>query len=210
MPSIEFIQYTKRALPHIQLSDCVLFVTWHLAFSIKEEVKDKLTKSILINKYDNTNIKKCATNTNLDQFYDYDSVLDAKQDIRINISLPPHSDIVKQALLYYNGNKYELYAFCIMPNHVHAVMKPLLKGIETYYTISEIMHGIKSYTSHKINKLSKTSGKVWQAESFDHVVRDETELREILNYVINNPVKAGFVDKWDEWYGTYINARFMQ
>ncbi|MBN1145730.1 MAG: hypothetical protein JXA78_00630 [Anaerolineales bacterium] len=47
-------------------------------------------------------------------------------------------------------------------------------------------------------------GVFWQAESYDHVARDDRELERILQYVIYNPVKAGLVLEWEKWPWTYL------
>ncbi len=57
--------------------------------------------------------------------------------------------------------------------------------------------------------IQNKKGKIWQTESYDHVIRDEKELISIIDYVINNPVKSGLAEKWEEWMGTYICKRFI-
>ncbi len=65
------------------------------------------------------------------------------------------------------------------------------------------MHMLKGYSAHEANGVLKRQGKFWQAESYDHFVRDGAELERIIYYVVNNPVKAGLVDDWDQWPWTY-------
>jgi putative transposase len=212
--SPEFVQNTKRVLPHIQLKDCVLFITWRLAFNLPQYVIDALIERKHYNTANSQNDTTILTVTQrskfqLEHFYYFDTLLEKCNSDRVDLSQSPILDIVSNTIHNDSGNKYDLYAFCIMPNHIHIVIKPLLKSANEYFPIAEIMRVLKSVTAHKINNIKNTSGKVWQTESYDHVIRDEAEFTEILNYVINNPVKAGFVECWDKWSGTYIDKRFV-
>jgi REP element-mobilizing transposase RayT len=66
-------------------------------------------------------------------------------------------------------------------------------------TLGVIMKSLKGYTAHEANRLLGRKGEFWEAESYDHFVRDDTELARIINYVLNNPVKAGLVKDWRDW-----------
>ena len=68
---------------------------------------------------------------------------------------------------------------------------------------SEIMHSLKRYTARQANLILEREGQFWQHENYDHVIRDDGELDRIINYVIENPVKAGLVQHWRDWEWTY-------
>jgi len=88
---------------------------------------------------------------------------------------------------------YELYAFVIMPNHVHLLIQPLVP-------LARITKSLKGYTARRANQiLDRTGSPFWQYESFDHWVRNEPELLKIINYIEYNPVAAGLVGKPEEW-----------
>jgi len=74
-----------------------------------------------------------------------------------------------------------------------------------YFDLSEIMKGIKGASARQINRILDTTGKIWQEESYDRIIRDENEFMEKLNYMYNNPVAAGLVDDPEE-YKFYIRA----
>ena len=95
---------------------------------------------------------------------------------------------------------YNLVAIVVMPDHVHLILQPLSK-----YNLSRIMKGIKGVTAILINKNRKSKGSIWQAESFDRIIRNQEELSEKLNYMINNPVKKGLGDDPMNYHGWYIN-----
>ena len=93
---------------------------------------------------------------------------------------------------YFEGERYELVAACVMPNHVHAVFAPL-HG----HGLADILHSWKSFTSKEANKLLGTTGQFWEREYFDRLIRNAAELERTVRYVVENPVKAGLKDwRW--------------
>ena len=82
---------------------------------------------------------------------------------------PATASIVEGALLHFQGDRYLLSAWCVMPNHVHVVVTP-----HHDHSLSGILHSWKSFSAHEINRrLNKRTGKIWEEEAFDHIVRDE-------------------------------------
>lgn len=77
------------------------------------------------------------------------------------------------------------------------------------YIVTKILQDLKRFTAGKCNKILNRSGAFWQHESYDHVVRDEKELKRIVRYVLNNPVKAGLCEKWEDWQGNYCNFELL-
>lgn len=65
---------------------------------------------------------------------------------------PSQRDIVLKAIKYLDGKKYLLYAAVVMPDHFHLVIQPVEKGDGALYSLSEIMHSLKSFTAYKIDK----------------------------------------------------------
>ena len=112
---------------------------------------------------------------------------------------PDIAKIMRGAIEYFDGGRYKLHAWCIMPNHVHAIAEPFA-GFE----LSQIVHSWKSFTAKKINRELGRTGSVWQQETYDHIIRSKTEYLDLMDYVWNNPVKAGLRDcpKWRIDLGT--------
>ena len=103
-----------------------------------------------------------------------------------------NAEILANALRHFDGKRYHILAWCVMPNHAHAVLK-LAPGEQ----LDKVLHSWKSFTSHEINKHNGTNGSIWQKESYDHLIRDGDDLRNQVGYVLDNPIKAGLVDwKW--------------
>jgi len=90
-----------------------------------------------------------------------------------------------------------------MPNHMHVVFRPLHDADDPYPSVTAIMQSLKGYTAYEANRLLSRTAQFWPRESHDHWVRNSDELRRIVEYVINNPVKAKLVDHWQDWSWTY-------
>ena len=82
---------------------------------------------------------------------------------------------------------YELYAFVVMANHMHLLIRPQIDP-------SRLLKSLEGATAREANKLLKRTGEpFWQKESYDHWVRNQAEFERITAYIENNPVKAGLV-----------------
>jgi cobalamin-dependent methionine synthase I len=111
--------------------------------------------------------------------------------------------IVLDCILYWNERRYELYAACVMPDHVHILIEPQVRSQSSkateFYSLTEILHTLKSFTAHKINELEEKSGPVWERESFDRVIRSESDLQEKFNYITRNPWDAGVAQPGEDY-----------
>lgn len=152
-------------------------------------------------------------------FAKYDGLLD--NDPRIQWLRQPHvATVIRDNLYHHHGDKYRLWAYCVMPNHVHVLLQPTSTDERTnpnrvfdpesqeclsdefsdrLSPLSSIMHSLKSYTANRANVLLERSGQLWQHESYDHWVRDDAELERVAEYIAYNPVRAGFVSAPEQW-----------
>ncbi|MDY6804236.1 MAG: transposase [Cyanobacteriota bacterium] len=124
----------------------------------------------------------------------------------------PARKLVLDSCLFFNLKRYEVFAAVIMTDHVHLLIQPWQKlgnnngwqlgdnhhrrdacstGFTEYWSVSSIMHSIKSFTSKQIPKVMKHIGTVWEDESHDHIIRDERDFLNTWEYIRQNPVKAG-------------------
>lgn len=115
-------------------------------------------------------------------------------------------EIVLRAILHEDGQKYHLYAACVMPDHVHLLIEPGMDDGEKPVPLSQILHTLKSFTAHEINKAANTTGPVWEKESFDRLIRSESDLQEKFSYITRNPWDDGIVGntkdyRWVWWPG---------
>ena len=105
------------------------------------------------------------------------------------------ADLVAGAIRFFEGQRYELHAWVVMPNHAHVVVWPM-----PGHSLSDILHSWKSFTSHKINKLLPTKVvPFWQSESYEHLIRDDDDLHRCCHYTLANPVNAGLCAEPHVW-----------
>jgi len=112
--------------------------------------------------------------------------------------------VIRSAVHGHERRQYELYVACVMPDHVHLLFEPQPKeigaeGQSVFWSLSEILQGIKSSTAHRINKERCATGSVWWRESFDRLIRSETDLQEKFAYICRNPCDSN-VAKQSENY----------
>ena len=104
------------------------------------------------------------------------------------------AQMVQNALLYFDGERYVLHAWVVLPNHVHVLFTP-----KAGHEMSEIAHAWKSFTAHEGNKALQRAGEFWQREPFDRYIRDEKHFTNAVAYIENNPVKAGLCQTPEDW-----------
>jgi REP element-mobilizing transposase RayT len=103
------------------------------------------------------------------------------------------ASVIQENLLRFDGIRYRLLAWVIMPNHVHT----LIEIQET--PLATIVRSWKSYTANEANRLLGRAGTFWQPEYFDRYMRDQEHLAKAIRYIENNPVKARLVRLPAEW-----------
>jgi len=107
---------------------------------------------------------------------------------------PRIGSLVEHAMFFFDGERYHLLAWCVMPNHVHVLIETR-PGLE----LGVLLHSWKSWSAHEANKLLGRKGTFWQREYFDRFIRDGEHYENVLRYVENNPVKAGLVHVAEDW-----------
>jgi putative transposase len=215
----------RRTLPHWYVPGAAHFITYRLYGSLPVAVIRELKKrkEHLLAKPSAMPPVDYHTYVNKLMFAAYDQSLDQApgehwlRDSRV-------ASMVRGNLYHHDGSKYYLHAFCIMPNHVHVLLTPnpdevsnstsdddtdLGERPDARSPLSKIMHSLKSYTANQANKFLRRSGAFWQAESYDHWVRDDNEMERILNYIRANPVKAGLVSKHEDWFWSSCHDRYL-
>jgi Rad3-related DNA helicase/REP element-mobilizing transposase RayT len=177
---------TGRHLPHWQQEGCTYFVTFRLADSIPE---DKLVQwQMELREWLRRHPEPRTTGQEQEYAEQFAERFHRWLDEGMGecwLRQPGISALVEEALRFFDGQRYWLGHFTVMPNHVHVLVRPA--GDDA---LSEILHSWKSFTAKKINALLEREGKVWQDESFDCIVRDEAQLAQFTAYVHENPAKA--------------------
>jgi REP element-mobilizing transposase RayT len=171
---------TRRGyLPHWTKESATYFVT----FRLRDSLPSFVAKRIISEKGNKSHV---AIERYLDECHGECLLRD-----------PAHARVVANAIEHFHGVRYELYAYCVMPNHVHIILQPYAN-----YSLSQIMHSIKSFTSSEVNRMSGRSGSLWQVESFDHLVRTAKQLYVLVRYVASNAERAG-LSEWPWQWPTF-------
>ncbi len=190
--------FHRRNLPHLHYNEGDYFVTFRLKDSIPLDVLTKLRENLEKNS-EELSIKEKRL------FKKYDDLLDSGK-YGVDCLRNDYVAIIVEELIHkYDGIYFELICFCIMPNHVHFVFTILDKG----KSLSDIMKIIKGSTAISINRHLNRRGSLWQAESFDRLIRDEKEFYSIIKYVLLNPVNANLVTEWQDWKHTYCHPNYL-
>jgi primosomal protein N' (replication factor Y) len=107
-----------------------------------------------------------------------------------------------EACHFWHGKRIKCLAACIMPDHVHLLVQPLPvqeAGKKGVHSLTELLHSIKSFSAHEVNKVMKRSGPVWMDESFDRMIRSEADLHKTWDYIWNNPRQIGLIGPMEEY-----------
>ncbi len=97
-------------------------------------------------------------------------------------------------MLHFDGKRYRLLGWCVMPNHVHGVIETI-EG----YPLERIVHSWKSYTANETNRILRREGRLWQREYHDRFIRDEKHFVRAMRYVEGNAMLAGLVARAEDW-----------
>jgi putative transposase len=183
-PSIDHAGWRSRGyLPHLDAADVVQHIVFRLADSLPARLRDEF-----------------ALKSPADRAEAVDALLDEGHG-RHDLAIPPIAELTQNALLRFDGERYLLIAWCVMPNHVHA-----LAEIRSGHRLDRVVHSWKSFTAHAANRLLGRAQRFWAPEYFDRYMRDDTQLAGTRAYIEANPVKAGLCNDPTEW--PYSSASF--
>jgi len=186
-------------LPHLKREGGTYFVTFRLFGTLPTELVVKLKREREIILEQALAAKRPLTWQEREELFQWysrrvDGYLDAGHG-ECFLRQPEVAGMIAGAFRYFDGLRYDLRAWVIMPNHVHMVVQPMPEQ-----TLSEILHSWKSYTAKEANKILKRPGcRFWQKESYDHLVRNDVDLARCCTYTTMNPVKAGLCDRPEDW-----------
>jgi REP element-mobilizing transposase RayT len=159
--------FHSRRLPHYHSVGQPIFLTWRLHGSLP------------------ANRSFPAGTTSGRAFVIMDRLLDNACAGPLFLRIPEIASMVVDSIHYRDLRHYQLHAYVVMPNHVHLLITPLAE-------VSKVMQSLKRFTAREGNRILGLTGRpFWQDESYDRLVRDETEFQRIADYIEMNPVKSG-------------------
>jgi putative transposase len=188
--------FYRRNLPHWHPINQSFFLTWRLSGSLPKSVIEELQAIRL-----HLGTKKDVTAFDArviefkKMFARIDRILDKAETGPTWLAIPEVADMVQKAIVEGYAYLYKLWAYVIMANHLHVLLKP-----KPGFSLEIITKHLKGFTAHEAHLLLGRSGETfWQDECFDHWPRDDDEFFRIVDYIENNPVKAGLVTKRENW-----------
>jgi putative transposase len=203
-----------RKLPHIQPLGGTFFVTYRLHGALPVNVRRELLKAFEVAKH-RLALENKSTPNALDELHRryyarFDAVLDKTMYGPSWLRNEGVAELVAKTLQYWDTQRIDLIAFCIMPNHVHSVFTLLDVLTESGQpnALDRFMHSVKGYSAGRANRLLQREGSFWEEETYDRLVRDDAELVRIVQYILNNPVKAGLCEQWSSWKWNYVKAEY--
>jgi REP element-mobilizing transposase RayT len=191
MPALQLVRsnfmrgwYDRGYLPHFDGGEILQFITLHLGDAVPQRVIDKW--KLELGREKNDDAKKILF-WRVEKYADqgYGACFLKKNEI---------AELVRNSLFYFDGQRYKLVSWVIMPNHVHFLLKPFEN-----FELEKILHSIKSFTALKANRILKRSGKFWQEEYFDRYIRNYEHFEKTIGYIEMNPVKAGLCENPSDW-----------
>ncbi|HEX5810156.1 MAG TPA: transposase [Anaerolineales bacterium] len=201
----------RRNLPHIHPDNYPIFFTFNLVDSLPVEIVKQL-RSQREQELKSANSKDRQYGIDERYFAKHDEWLDRCEHGPHWLQSENIAKIVVDEIHRMENERYLLMAYCIMPNHVHLLIRSLLreqlrhKGKTAKFPVADTMRLLKGRTARLSNLELNRNGSFWHHESYDHYVRNEDELTRTILYIINNPVKAGLVREWKDWKFTYVNS----
>ena len=191
--------HSRGYLPHFDGHDVLQHVTFHLADSLPKKVVERLADEIRSLPQERQDVERRKR---------VETWMDSGFGCCI-LREPFVAGMVQNALLFFDGQRYRLFAWVVMPNHVHVLFQPM-----NDWSVAKIVASWKKFTARKIcdyqrigsigNANLKTNGDlgikpVWHREYWDRFIRDERHFQQVLEYIHSNPVKAGLVARAEAW-----------
>ncbi len=196
-----------RNLPHWMQTGTVCFITWRTADSLPAEVQERITlerQRLLRDRGFNPDGDwkgALATLPEVERgrvqwglFKIWDGALDLGRGACV-LAAPELNKIVGDSLLRFDGDRYFLTDYVVMPNHVH-----LLAAFFSEETMLAQCTSWKRYTAREINRRLKQTGAFWQVEAFDHLVRSPEQFEHYRRYIKENGQRARLEEGQYRWY----------
>ena len=167
---------SRGYLPHFDAPNLIQHIVYRLADSLPAQIA-----------------KDIARAQRGDRVLAIDSALDRGYGRR-DLARSSVATLVQTALLTFNGERYALIAWCVMPNHVHVLL-----AIKPGFTLDRIVHSWKSFAAKEANRVLGRAGAFWAPEYFDRFMRDDRHLASTAAYIEDNPVNAGLCESIADW-----------
>ena len=191
--------HARGVLPHLKREGASYFVTFRLAGTRPKNVllKFKAEREAIITAAQGAR-RPLTWHEQEELFRWYSTRVDKYLDSGHGdcwLARPEIAELVAGALRFHAGQRFHLHAWVVMPNHVHAVLRPLPDR-----PLSGILKSWKGFTAREANRwLKRTGTTFWQVESYDHLIHDDEDLYRCCHYTTMNPVNAHLCKRPEDW-----------
>ena len=180
--------HSRGYLPHFDSNEVIQHVTFHLADSLPKEVVAQLVVEIQQLDSEHQKIEKRRL---------LEALVDAGHGA-CWLRRPDCAQVVQDALLHFDGDRYRIIAWVVMPNHVHALFQTV-----DGWSMNSVVGSWKTFTANAIGRIVRHSDTplphVCHPEFWDRFIRDQNHFASALDYIHNNPVKAGLAAHPEDW-----------
>lgn len=177
--------HRRGYLPHLDITDRAQGVTFRLADSLPAKVIARWRKELDRNGDDDRKSAELAA-----RIARYEDLGRGACWLR----QAAHARLVADTLKRSDATRYDLLEWCVMPNHVHVLLR-LRPGT----SMQTVVRSWKNFTARRINRSIGRSGRFWAPDYFDRLIRDEAHLLRARTYIRNNPVKASLCERPEDW-----------
>lgn len=176
--------YSRGYLPHFDGGMITQFFTFRLFDSLPQTVLNGWREQL---KHCDLHEMEVVLQRRIEKYLDQNYGECYLRDERV-------AKMVQDSLLHFDGARYRLSAWVVMPNHIHFLLTPF-EG----FSLADIAHSLKSFTAYEANKILKRDGQFWMREPFDRYIRDAEHFEKTVAYIENNPVKAKLCKNQGDW-----------
>lgn len=167
--------YSRGYLPHFDSPEAIQ----HIVFRTADSLPDRLSSR----SGDDPRRRSWNVEDVLDQGHGAQALAD-----------PASAQFVQDAVLHFDGERYRVLAWCVMPNHVHVLIEQ-----SEGYSLPDVVRSWKTFTAARINAFRGEGGAFWARDYFDRFMRNETQFARAVAYIEANPVKAGLCERPEAW-----------
>jgi REP element-mobilizing transposase RayT len=196
LPHGSSLSIRNRRLPHWEVQGAVYFIAFRLADSLPKNALHK----IVLQRMDISAAAMSRTLTATEgrkrdrlDTQKVERTLDAGAG-ECFLRNPAVAGVVANTLKEFDGSRYKLFAWSVMPNHVHVLFQTIGRT-----SLADILHTWKSYSAKAANQILRRTGEFWQREYYDHLIRNRAEFDRAVRYIIENPSRAGLKNRQWVW-----------
>lgn len=190
--------YSRSYLPHLDAARVIQGITFRLADSVPRKAIANWQEEIRLSH---------EWRTERARYEELQRRVARYEDAgcgECHLRRPDIAALVRDALEKFDKERYDLLAWCVMPNHVHVLIKQ-----KQGFPLAQIVRSWKVFTAREANVILGRTGTFWMREYHDRRIRDEIHLNRAILYVENNPVKAGLCERPEDWPWSSATGRIV-